>query len=38
VMGLAPSASVLLAYSPDGSGANAERAEKAVQNPICHRI
>jgi hypothetical protein len=28
VMGLAPSASVLLAYSPDGSGTNAERAER----------
>lgn len=28
VMGLAPSASVLLAYSPDGNGANAERAER----------
>jgi hypothetical protein len=38
VMGLAPSASVLLAYSPDGNVANAERAEKAVQNLICHRI
>jgi hypothetical protein len=38
VMGLVPSASILLTYSPDGSGANAESSEKAVQNPICHRI
>jgi hypothetical protein len=28
VTGLLPSASVLLAYSPDGNGANAERAER----------
>ena len=28
VTGLVPSASVLLAYSPDGNGTNAERAER----------
>jgi hypothetical protein len=37
-MGLGPSASVVPAHSPDGNVANAERAEKAVQTPICHRV
>ena len=38
VTGPVPSAGVLLAYLPDGNGANVERELKGSANPICHRV